>query len=338
MVTGDAPLPRELADALGRMGLAAPDQPVRAERLTGGVSSEIWKVDTGGRAFCVKRALPKLQVADDWSVPVERNLYERRWYELADAKVPGCAPQVLGHDDWRMLFAMSYLDPAEYPLWKPQLAEGQVDLAFAAAVAADLAAIHAATAGDPLVAAGFQTGYLIEELRLDPYLRQAGRRHPDLADRLEALADRTLETEKALVHGDVSPKNILVNAGRPIFLDAECAWYGDPAFDPAFCLNHLLLKCHLATDARAELLRAFDAFAGAYLDGVDWEPRAEIEARIATLLPGLLLARIDGKSPVEYIADDATRDRVRTVARALLQQPVDTLAEVRAAWAESLQP
>src|SRR5690606_4658522 len=110
---------------------------------------------------------------------------------------------------------------------------------------------------------------LFEDLRLDPYLRATGRRHPALAARLDALADQTAATRKALVHGDVSPKNIMIGPGAlPVFLDAECAWFGDPAFDLAFCLNHLLLKCLAAPDAAAAFLAAFDALRSAYLAGV----------------------------------------------------------------------
>ena len=329
-------LPEDVKVSLSRLGLVRPAEPLEAERLRGGVSSQIWKVRANGRTFCVKRALPRLQVQDDWVVPVERNRYERRWYEVASARVPGAAPAVLAHDDRAMLFAMSYLDPAACRLWKHQLAGGEVDPAFAAAVGEKLASIHAATAGDRAIAAEFETGHLFEALRLEPYLRQAGRRNPELAAALGALAERTAATRKVLVHGDVSPKNILNNRGRPIFLDAECAWYGDPAFDLGFCLNHLLLKCRMVPEAADALLASFDALASAYLRGVDWEPAAEAEGRAATLLPGLLLARVDGKSPVEYITDDAERARVRDVSRRLLVRPVDTLADVRAAWERGL--
>jgi hypothetical protein len=117
-----------------------------------------------------------------------------------------------------------------------------------------------------------------------------------------------------------------------VFLDAECAWYGDPAFDLAFCLNHLLLKCLWRPQWQAGYLAAFDALAGAYLQSVAWEPAADIEARAAHLLPGLFLGRVDGKSPVEYIEADADRERVRRVARELLLRPVATLGAVREAW------
>ncbi len=325
-------LPDDILDRLVRIGLVEADAPVAAERLTGGVSSDIWKVTAGGRVYCVKRAMAKLAVKDDWFAPVERNRYERRWYELASARVPGSAPRVLAHDDEAMFFAMEWLDPAEHRLWKADLMAGRVDVGFAASVGRRLAAIHAATAGDASVAAEFPTGPLFEALRLEPYLRATGRRHPALAGALDALADATAATTRALVHGDVSPKNIMAGPGGPVFLDAECAWYGDPAFDLAFCLNHLLLKCLAAPAAGPALLQAFDALRDAYLAGVAWEPRAVLEARAAALLPALFLARVDGKSPVEYVTRDAERERVRKVAMPLVGAAPATLAAIREAW------
>ena len=144
-----------------------------------------------------------------------------------------------------------------------------------------------------------------------------------------------------LVHGDVSPKNILQRPGpqgaTPVFLDAECAWYGDPAFDLAFCLNHLLLKCLWVPPATAGFLAAFEAFHAAYLAGVDWEPREALESRTAALLPGLLLARVDGKSPVEYLTTEPQRDTVRRAAIPLLQAPVQRLGALREHWHKELQ-
>jgi aminoglycoside phosphotransferase (APT) family kinase protein len=146
----------------------------------------------------------------------------------------------------------------------------------------------------------------------------------------------TRTTRYALVHGDVSPKNILIGPQGPVLLDAECAWWGDPAFDLAFCLNHLLLKCLWNPPVRDAFLPAFDAMSQAYLAGVDWEARQSIEARAAALLPGLLLARVDGKSPVEYVTDGAHQALVRGVAAALLLRPVEHLGDVRDSWREAL--
>jgi aminoglycoside phosphotransferase (APT) family kinase protein len=231
---------------------------------------------------------------------------------------------------------MDYLPPTGFALWKQQLRDGRADAATAREVGRVLGRIHSHSAQRPELAAEFGTDRIFFDIRLEPYLLATARRHPDLASRLEQLVDVTRSRRVALVHGDVSPKNILVGATGPVFLDAECAWWGDPAFDLAFCLNHLLLKCLWTPAATAAFLASFDALAGAYLQEVDWEPPDRIEQRAAALLPGLLLARIDGKSPVEYVTDERQRDQVRRVAGALLKQPVASLRAVRAAWAEEL--
>lgn len=195
-----------------------------------------------------------------------------------------------------------------------------------------LALIHARTAGRSELAERFATDHIFFPIRLEPYLQAAARAHADCAPALQRLVEITASNKRALVHGDVSPKNILVGPRGPVFVDAECAWYGDPAFDLAFCLNHLLLKCVWRPRWWAVYLQSFTTLFETYLAGVQWEPAAQLEARVAHLLPGLFLARVDGKSPVEYVTDDRDRDKVRRVARPLLLQPVDRLAAVRDAW------
>jgi thiamine kinase-like enzyme len=142
------------------------------------------------------------------------------------------------------------------------------------------------------------------------------------------VLERTATTRLALVHGDVSPKNILVERddGHPVLLDAECAWYGDPAFDAAFCLNHLLLKAVHLPVLSEKLLAAAGLFYQTWLGHLPEEGQAAGE-RVAALLPCLMLARIDGKSPVEYLDEDA-RALVRTIARPLIQTPPKTVAAV----------
>lgn len=328
--------PPELVAALRRMGLDVPPG-IGGVQLTGGVSSDIWRIDLPGGAICVKRALGKLKVAADWRAPVARNRYEAAWMQVAGAAVPGAVPALLGQDEAEGALAMAFLAPERYPLWKALLRDGVADMAFAAAVGQRIGRIHAATAGDAAIAAQFPTDGIFYDIRLEPYLVATAARHPDRADALLALVAQTQANKRALVHGDVSPKNILAGPDGPVFLDAECAWWGDPAFDLSFCLNHLLLKCLWTPTSAAGFLSCFDALATAYLAQVAWEPAAALELRAARLLPGLFLARVDGKSPAEYITTEAARDRVRRVARALLAAPVARLAEVRRAWEEELR-
>src|SRR5207237_5493779 len=62
----------QLRQFMIRAGLAQCDSEIRVTTLPGGVSSDVWRVETDGQAFCVKRALPRLRVAKLWEAPVER--------------------------------------------------------------------------------------------------------------------------------------------------------------------------------------------------------------------------------------------------------------------------
>ena len=324
-----------LTESLRNLGLAAKDEEPRYQALTGGVSSQIWRVDLRGGTVCVKRALPKLRVEQEWLAPIERNHYEFAWLRVVSAIATNAVPRLIAHEPEQNLFVMEYLSPASHPLWKTELRDGRADPEFAAQLGRLLTLIHRSTAHDPTIAAEFSTDTIFRSLRLEPYLEATALRHPDLAPALHRLVETTAGSKHALVHGDVSPKNILVGPQGPVLLDAECAWYGDPAFDLAFCLNHLLLKCLWTPPASADFLRCFDALRAAYLEGVAWETAAALEARAAALLPALLLARVDGKSPVEYLTA-ADQDRLRRVAKTLIMTGSKHLEAIRQTWAKEL--
>lgn len=328
-------LPDDILVALHRMGLLH-GSTATGEPLAGGVSSDIWRIDQANGSICIKRALPKLRVNADWQAPVERNIYEARWMRVAGEAMAGATPALLGQDERSGTLAMAFLPADRYPLWKTILRDGGADPDFAASVARALVVIHATTAGVPSLALEFPTDSIFHDIRLEPYLIHTGRVHADLAGRLQTLAETTMRNKHALVHGDVSPKNILCGPDGPVFLDAECAWWGDPAFDLAFCLNHLLLKCLWVPASRFALLACFQAMTATYIAGVTWEAPVAFEVRVAHLLPALLLARVDGKSPVEYITETSDRDKVRKVARRLLIKPCDQLLDVASLWNKEL--
>lgn len=330
-VVGDA-VYREIHGSLTRMAIVSADQPIRLTPLAGGVSSDIWRVDAPDATFCVKRALPRLKVAADWQVPVGRNRYEVAWLRAAAGIVPAAVPAILGDDPEAGAFAMAWLPPDRYPVWKTLLRDGTVDARTAAAVGDVLGRIHAATADREDVARAFPTDALFHAIRLEPYLEATARAHPDLATRLTGLAATTASTKRVLVHGDFSPKNILIGPDGPVILDAECAWFGDPAFDLAFVLNHLLLKGVWRPASQGRCLDAYAALVDAYRAHVAWEPWIGVERRTAALLPGLLLARIDGKSPVEYVTNDSDKAAVRAFARVRIATPPAGLAEIADNW------
>jgi len=322
--------------SLERMGLARSGETVILEPLPGGVSSVIVRADTPQGRFCCKRALPCLRVATEWRAPVERSLAEMDWLREAGRIVPDAVPKLVGEDREGLAFAMEFLDPSSHPVWKQQLRDGIIDRGTASGVAARVARIHSATARDASCAARFPNQAQFHALRLEPYFEATAKAHPDLASEFDALVSMVRDARVALMHGDVSPKNILVGPRGPVFLDAECACFGDPAFDLAFCANHLLLKCVWRPQWRDRYLACFAALTERYLAEVDWEPASGLERRAVGLVAGMLLARIDGRSPVEYITADADRQRVRGVARGLLAKPPSTLAAVAEDWSRAI--
>ena len=319
---------------LANAGLIGEGDVIALVPLTGGVSCDVWRVDVADAPVCVvKRALPQLKVEADWFAPVERTEIEVLWLKRAHAIVPHLTPAILADDDAQHMFAMAFLPPENHPVWKAELFNGHVDVAFAGAMGRDLVKVHAATANNPDIAAQFDTMDLFVSLRVEPFFRYVANARDDVvAARLNMLADALEKNGTVLVHGDVSPKNILMGPNGPVLLDAECAVYGDPAFDVAFCITHLLLKS-VVIDGQADALRASAlAMAQEYLAGVTWEDRDTLSHRAANLTAALILARVDGKSPAPYMKDHAARDAVRNAAVALLSNTPPTLENLITHW------
>jgi aminoglycoside phosphotransferase (APT) family kinase protein len=328
--------PIELEQFLVSHGLLKEGAPSRWTALSGGVSSDVWRVESSAGICCVKQALERLKVAAEWRVPRTRSSYEWAYLCFAAECVPGSVPRPLAHDADLSIIAMEFLEPGEFPVWKQQLMDRQIDEMTAHGVGVMLGRLHALSAHSRELSHRFDTLENFRAIRLEPYLLATAHRHPDRAGVLNMLAARTAAFKVALVHGDVSPKNILVGSRGPVLLDAECAWFGDPAFDVAFCLTHLLLKCLVHPDIAARYLNAFAALFQSYLPRINWEDPALLEQRAASLLPGLLLARIDGKSPVDYLAPSA-QEQGRAAARSFLAQPPARLDELAQAWRDMVR-
>ncbi|TCL00552.1 phosphotransferase family enzyme [Shimia isoporae] len=292
--------------------------------LTGGVASDIAKVDVNGRSFVVKFALAKLKVAEDWRAPVHRNAAEYAWLQVAADVSPNSAVRLFGRSEQDHGFAMEFLTGDDVFLWKDALLS-QIPTQEEARLVGDLLGrIHSASAMLGFDAAAFQNIDDFRALRIEPYLSFTAGKHTNIAAHLNSLADMLYDSNHVLVHGDVSPKNIVFRASGPVLLDAECATMGDASFDPSFCLNHLVLKAIHLPDMRSSLLDEVAAFWAAYRPHVTWETQNTLESRICHLLPALMLARVDGKSPVEYLTVPE-QDLVRQIAIELITKPSDTL-------------
>ncbi len=294
------------------------DGEVRVTPLTGGVSSDIVLVESDGGQIVVKTALEKLRVKDDWFADVSRNRVEQAFFEYAAPIIPESVPRILGGGDgW---FAMEYL--GDMPNWKTALLAGDADEYTAKLAGEILGRLHAASWLDDVARTRFDTLPNFHALRIEPYLLTTASRVPEVADILRAEAARLSETKLALVHGDYSPKNLLVGPQRLIVLDAECAWFGDPAFDTAFLLTHLCLKALL----HPQTIHLVPAFWSEYTSSCDYD----LEQRTVRLLLCLLLARVHGKSPAEYLSEAQRAFITRFVLTHLPNPP--SLAALTAAW------
>jgi len=309
MANGQQPDPafrRVVADLLGLTPEALGFAP-----LAGGVSSDIWRVEAGAQTFCAKRALPRLRVKALWEAPVSRNAEEVRWLRTARRWIGEQAAEVIAHDEAAGVALLRWYDPGQWRNWKTQLLAGTVDLRVADALGQALGAIVRGAASAPELAPEFANAGLFDALRVDPFFRHIRGRYPRLGELIEQL-----ETDRAtLVHGDFSPKNFLTDTGGAIrILDAETATWGSAGFDPGYLLAHLLLKYEHLGDP--SLVTAAHRFWSAYRSAVG-SLFDDLDRLTSRTLVGMLLARIDGKSPVEYLGEPERRS-LRDFAAGLL--------------------
>lgn len=299
----------------------------RVTELGGGVSNTVLLVETGDTRFVAKQALGRLRVEQEWLADRSRALREcRALRELAPLLPRGAVPGVIFEDAANCLFAMESA-PENAQSWKTLLLAGVVSMETAAAAGQALAAMVRAGLDDPAWAASFDGAAAFDQLRLDPYYRFTAARHPDLAGRFHSLIEETQERQVTLVHGDWSPKNLLV-AGRSVMaIDFEVLHFGDPSFDTAFLLNHLLLKSFYRPQWRGRYKEAAVRFWAEVADLLAWLGGATIRH-----LGCLLLGRIDGKSPAEYIREEETKNRVRSYARELIVHPPENTSELWERW------
>ncbi len=331
ITTGGKRLSAELEERckslLLELGIMDPAQKVSVSSLTGGVASDIALVKVGERKYCAKFALPKLKVAVDWFAPVHRNAAEYQWLQVAARIAPESAIQLFGRSESMHGFVMEFVEGKDVFIWKTQLLNEMPQHEEAAQVGSLVGQVHAASTQSSFNRQPFYNAKDFVALRIEPYITYTATKHKDIADKLRDVANWLSSSQQVLVHGDVSPKNILFRSTGPVVLDAECATMGDASFDPAFCMNHLVLKAIHLPNSRQQYLRAAKQFWDAYAPNIMWEDNAAVEQRVCQLLPVLMLGRVDGRSPVEYLSDQE-RTTVRKIARRFVLQPTENLRDL----------
>lgn len=308
---------------LAARGVTGPGDFV-VERLSGGVSGTVLLVESAGERWVVKQALGRLLTKAVWEAKPERASTEAAAIELLHRITPRNAPRLVDLDEANHIVTMSAAPP-EWTPWKSLLLGADPDAGAAEPIAAELGSIlaawHRGTWSDPTVAERFHDSEAFEQLRLLPFHRTIAQRHPVLRDALEACIADLVDRRDCLVHGDYSPKNVLVGSDGLWVLDFEVAKVGAAVFDVAFMLGHLAVKAVARAASAAVYRRAGEAFLHAYLGRMG--PMAELP-RLAWQVAAIMLSRVDGLSPVDYL-DDAAAERVRKAAIAALAEENDSM-------------
>jgi len=308
-------LPRYLVER----GLVEPSDEIIVDELGGGLSNVVLGWRGSGREGVVKQSRPQLRVEEEWLSDVRRVLNERDAIELLAARLPPASvPTLTFRDDKSLAFGMARA-PTDAVLWKPRLLEGRLEPERARQAGRLLRQIHDCTRDDPAVATRFVAQPLLTQNRLDPWYRFAARAHPDIADVFDYAIARLLGVRRVLVHGDYVPKNIFLLDQGLLLLDYEVVHFGNPAYDVATFLNHMLLKGFREDTHRLGFLALATAFWREYTDQLDPHELELVEEETPLQIGALMLARVDGKSKVEYLVGTTGAETARKFGRHLLR-------------------
>jgi 5-methylthioribose kinase len=323
-------------DYLAEHGLWPRGAPIFIRELGGGVSNTVLLVEgkaPGGEEmrWVVKQSLEKLRVQDDWRSERRRIFREAEAIQaLSPVLGRGAVPQVVHVGFENYLFIMTAAPPGSV-MWKEALLDGRVDMGVARQAGTLLALMNTSSQHDPSFRTLFAERTVFDQLRIDPYYRTTAARHHDVRPVIEKLIEDSWQIRTAIVHGDFSPKNLLVQGNHIFLIDFEVVHWGDPAFDAGFLLNHLFLKAFHQPRLGQHYFSAVREFWRELLRGSEKAALEDFENMTLRHLGALMLARIDGKSPVEYIRDEMTKERVRRFAKRLLLEGPRRLEETLAA-------
>jgi 5-methylthioribose kinase len=302
-------------DYLRERGVIGTDVSARISELSGGISNTVIGVRWDGGAVVAKQSLPELRVSEEWEFDPRRIVVEARCMaELGEILKPGEVPELLDLDEENLAFVMTYAPPGGH-VWKERLLAGEVDTDVAASAGDLLGRIHRGSRLHPDLAGRFADLMPLVQGRVEPYHRTAALAHPDLARWIEEDIQRLITNRRTLVIGDFSPKNLLVYPDRVLALDFEVAHWGDPSFDTAFLLTHLVAKTIHMPNRAGQLLGAAQAFWSAYEASA--KGAGASDADTSAELGMLMLCRADGKSRLEYLST-AEQDQLRHLARSMI--------------------
>jgi 5-methylthioribose kinase len=292
--------------------------PAEVEELTGGVSNVVLAVKAGAKDLVLKQALPQLKVAAVWKADQRRAIVEANGMKLLHSITPDSVPDLVDFDPEEFTLTMERL-PRECTVWKSDLLDGVIKPSIGADLGSILATWHNFGADNIDARDAYMEDSLFDQLRVTPFYRAVAKVNPPLDARIQELIAE-ISTEKiTLVHGDFSPKNIMISGSdKPIVLDFEVMHTGNPVFDLGFVSAHLLCKYLRIEDSRQRgLLRdTAISFINSYAQTCNIEVAKSLPHHVAVIA----LARVEGVSPVNYL-DEGGKARVQSVTKAALANP-----------------
>jgi aminoglycoside phosphotransferase (APT) family kinase protein len=328
--------PAQLRAYLAARRVTRQSESIEITLLHGGVSNRTVHIQHGQSEMVLKQALPKLRVAVDWFSDPRRIHIEAQGLRALNALLPGSTPELIFEDPAQDLLAMRAV-PKPHDNFKTLLLRGPPQPDRVRQFADLLADMHRRAFGSrDQLRSTFADRSFFESLRIEPYYQYTAEQVPQAASFLQSLIRTTRATSLTLVHGDYSPKNILIHSGRLVLLDHEVIHWGDPAFDVGFSITHLLSKAHHCIAHRDGLLHAAHAYWTRYdgqLGDVPW--RKQLDRAGARHTMACLLARCRGRSPLEYL-DEQKRAHQARIVLALLEHPPASLHTLIDAFAERL--
>jgi 5-methylthioribose kinase len=296
----------QLVGYLRNTGRIDSQEELIVRKLSGGVSNKtVWLKRSNGQAWVIKQSLPKLRVRSDWfSDPARINIEANGLRYLPRVAPRGSITPLVFKDPSQHLLAMEAV-PEPHQNWKQRLLCAKIESELFSLFAELLGSIHRESFRLrhelwPI----FAEKKFFQTLRLEPYYEYSAAIAPEAGAFLKELIAWTLSQSETLVHGDFSPKNILVHDGRLILLDHEVLHFGDPAFDIGFSLTHILSKALHVREQRPALIEAARSYWKRYLDEVREMPWVEhLEVRAAKHTLACVLARVCGRSQLEYLGN-----------------------------------
>ena len=288
------------------------------EELTGGVSNVVLGVKSGAKDLVLKQALPQLKVAAVWKADQRRAIVEANGMKLLHSITPENVPDLIDLDPEEFTLTMDRL-PRECTVWKTDLLEGVIKPSVGKDLGRILATWHNFGANSKESLDAYMEDSLFDQLRVTPFYRAVAKVNPALDNRIQELITEITTIKITLVHGDFSPKNIMITgADKPIVLDFEVMHTGNPVFDLGFVSAHLLCK-YLRTEdlaQRALLRETAIAFKNPYAQTCNIPVANSLPHHVAVIA----LARVEGVSPVNYL-DEAAKARVQSVTKAAIANP-----------------